>query len=182
MWRIDPFYWYLRASHRTLFSAVLKPEELSFVKLNLVKHRRVQWINLISSVLIFFGLRDVPTEQIGAVITALLAPVMVMGAAWFAVSFGAIPARLIKTSMVVTFWMYVAFKVSLSTMFIAIGFVTPPAIWPVLSLIYLAVDFSCAQYDTADGLKAGLDEAVLNHSRAALLYYQQQGITLDNNE
>lgn len=176
MYKIDPFYWYLRGAHRRLIGAQLRKDERAFVEGNIAKHRMVQWLNLAAGVLVFFALRTVSDDKMSTVITALLAPVMVMGTAWFAVSFGAVPARLIDCSMSVTFWMYTAFKVSLTTMFLAIGFITPPPLWPVLLLIYIAVDFSCAQYDTADGLKAGLDEAQLKHSRAALMYYEKQGI------
>lgn len=41
---------------------------------------------------------------------------------------------------------------------------------------------SCIQHDTADGLKAGLDEALLKHSRAALMYYLKQGISTEEEE
>ena len=61
-------------------------------------------------------------------------------------------------------------------MVVAIGFVTPWSLWPVLALIYAAVDISCIEYDTTDGLKAGLVDAMLMHSRAALQYYAKQGI------
>jgi len=177
MKRIDPFYWYLLHIHSTFTKANLEDAERSFVEVNINKHRKVQWVNLGASIMVFCSLQSVSSTDMSTVITALLAPVMVMGAAWFAVSFGAIPGKLIECSLSVTFWMYVAFKTSLSAMFLAIGFITPWMLWPVLCLIYLAVDFSCTQYDTADGLKAGLDEALLKHSRAAWLFYKRQGIT-----
>ena len=61
-------------------------------------------------------------------------------------------------------------------MFIAVMFVTPPFVWPALAIIYIGAVFACIQYDTADGLKAGLDEALLKHSRAAIVYYRKQGV------
>lgn len=182
MKHIDPFYWYLRLALRKLQGTMLHKEEVAFVQENINKHRKVQWVNFFCAVLVFFSLRSIDTNEMSTVIMALLAPVMVMGTAWFAISFGAIPARLIEFSMSITFWMYTAFKVALSTMFLAIAFTTPVLLWPVLLLIYVAVDFSCAQYDTADGLKAGLDEALLKHSRAALIYYQREGISTEGDE
>lgn len=175
----DPFYWYLMFSHRRLFKAELKPEERSFINKNINKHRLIQRINLLWAILIFFALQLVSDQQMSVVITALIAPVMIMGTAWFAVSFWAIPARLIDFSMEITFWLYLAFKLSLTTMFLSIGIISPVILWPVLILIYVAVDFSCAQYDTSDWLKAWLDEALLKHSRAALLYYKEQWIDID---
>jgi hypothetical protein len=160
----------------------LKEEEEEFVQENMDKHRGSQWINLICSILVYFSLLDVSESGIGTLVLLLIAPVMVMGSAWFNISFGAIPAKLIRSSMSITFWMYSVFKVSLSTMTIGIGFLSPPLLWPVLAFIYVGVDICCIQYDTADGLKAGLDEAVLKHSRAALMFYQKEGIDPENEE
>ncbi len=180
MKKLDPFYWYMILAHRQLLKAHLHAEEKIFVFTNINKHRTAQWINLFAAVIIFFALRSVPRADMGSVISALLAPVMVMGGAWFSLSFGAIPARLIDCSMSVTLWMYTGFKVSLTTMFLALGFITPPLLWIVFAVIYLAMDLSSTVYDTADGLKAGLDEAVLKHSRAALIYYNSQGIRVED--
>ena len=177
--QFDPFYRYLRFAHRRLFNAVLKEEESSFIIKNINKHRLVQRINLLAAILILFALKTVSTDQMSIVTTALIAPVMIMGTARFAVSFGSIPARLINFSMEITFRLFLAFKLSLTTMFLAIGIIAPPLLWPILILIYIGVDFSCAQYDTSDWLKAWLDEASLKHSRAALLYYKQQWINID---
>jgi hypothetical protein len=176
---LDPFYWYLRIAHRRLFKAELKKEERAFIAKNINKHRLIQWLNLLAAIFVFYTLQAVSPDKIGTVITALIAPVMVMGTAWFAISFGAIPARLIELSLEITFWVYLAFKLSLTVMFLAIGVITPALLWPVLILIYIAIDFSCAQYDTCDGLKAGLDEALLKHSRAAIIYYKDQGVDID---
>jgi hypothetical protein len=129
------------------------------------------------------ALNNTEAGSLNTVITSLIAPVMVMGTAWFAISFGAIPARLLNVSMVITFWMYLAFKLSLTTMFIAIAFIVDPLLWPVLATIYVAIDFSCSLYDTVDALKAGLDEAVLKHSRAALIYYKNKaGINIEEKD
>lgn len=176
---VDPFTWYLRLAHRRLITANLTDAEREFVDENIDKHRLVQWVNLLAGILVFISLRSVSDEKMGSVIGALLAPVMVMGAGWFAISFGAVPARLIACSMSVTFWMYTAFRVSLTAMLLAIAVIAPWTLWPVILLVSVAVDFSCTQYDTADGLKAGLDEAQLKHSRAALIYYEREGITPD---
>ena len=172
---LDPFYWYMRLVHIQFLSRTDKTEK-SFVESNITKHRLTQWINVVCIPFTFYSLKTVPEEQMSTLIFALLGTVAVMGTAWFQVSFGSIPAKLIMCSMSVTFFMYTAFKVSLTAMFLAIGFITSPTLWPVISLIYLCVELSCVQYDTADGLKAGLDEALLKHSRAALIYYSKQGI------
>ncbi len=175
--KTDPFYQYLKLMHRQfLQDGNLKEHETKFVLSNIQKHRKIRWLNGLCLPAIVHALWTVDPTQMSTVIVALLAPVMVMGGAWFAVSFGAVPSKLISVSMSITFWMFTAFKLSFTTMCLAIGFVTPASLWPVIALVYVAVDISCTQYDTTDGLKAGLDEAMLKHSRAAIMFYQQHGI------
>lgn len=176
---IDPFFFLLRKILASFFKASLNDEENRFVEDNLLKHRRVLWINAICTGLVIWSLQSVSKESLYALITALLAPVMVMGGAWFAMSFGAIPAKLISISMSVTSWMFIAFSVSLSAMIVAVCFISPFQLWPVWLIIYLGALISCIQYDTADGLKSGLDEAMLYHSRAALIYYEKNGIRVE---
>lgn len=175
MKKFDPFYWLLTWVLRRFLNVGLKNEELEFLQDNIRKHRKVLWCNVTVVACTVIGLQHYEGEIIG-LITALLAPVMVMGGAWFAVSFGGIPAKLIDSAMSITFWMFLAFTASLTTMLIAVGYISPPVLWPVFAAIYLGALLSCIQYDTADGLKAGLDEAQLRHSRAALRYYKKQGI------
>lgn len=177
--KLDPFYWFLKAMLRGFFKVELKSEEVDFISDNIQKHRKVLWINLIAAIFVVLALSKTDAKDIATLITALLAPVMVMGGAWFAISFGAIPAKLMNVSLSCTMWMFTAFLTSLTTMFIAVGFVTPAVVWPVLGIVYLSALFACIQYDTADGMKAGLDEAQLRHSRAAVRYYKKQGIDPD---
>ncbi len=177
--KIDPTYWTLRLILRGFINAELRPEEYAFVELNLRKHRAALWVNVLASVFVFLSLRQTPPAVIGVVITSLFAPVMVLGGAWFAISFGGVPKRLINTAMITTLLMFIAFSVSLSAMFIAVGCVVSPYLWPVLALIYACALASCIQYDTADGLKAGLDEARYRTSLAALLCLKGKGIDPD---
>jgi len=179
---MEPIAWFLKLIHRGFFSSQLKEEEKAFIKDNIRKHRIVLWINVVAAIFIYESLRRTPLESVGTVIASLIAPVMVLGTAWFSISFGGVPQRLINVAMSVSFWMFTAFVSSLSAMFIAVAFVTSPYLWPVLALIYLGALISCIQYDTADGLKVGLDEAVLKHSRAALAYYHKQGIQEEEEE
>jgi len=176
MWRLDPFHWMLKGVLRNFFD-IISWQEVSFVNDNIVKHRKVLWLNVGSAILVIITLRSAESAIVGSLINALIAPVMVMGTAWFAVSFGGVPTKLMKVAMSITFWLFTAFTVSLTTMFLAVGFVSPLTIWPVLLLVYMSAIISCILYDTVDGLKVGLDDAQLKHSRAALLYYKSQGIT-----
>ncbi len=174
--QFDPFYYLLRyIILRKFFYSGLKKEEKMFVLDNINKHRGVLWINAIIIVDVIIALRDV-VDNVDTLILALIAPVMVMGGAWFAITFGGIPIKLIDTAMSVTFWMFLAFSGSLSAMLVSVAYISPVVLWPTLVIIYLGGLFSCIQYDTADGLKAGLDEALFKHSRAAIRYYKKEGI------
>ncbi len=176
---LDPIYWFLRLTLRGFFLVPLGPEEKAFINENLRKHRAVLWINVATGIIIYFGLRQTRPEALNSVITALIAPVMVLGAAWFAITFGGIPQKLITTAITITFWMFSAFTASLSAMIITLCYVTPWLLWPVFIFIYIGTIVGCILYDTADGLKVGLDDALLRHSRAALRFYKEkQGIDL----
>ena len=178
--KIDPFYYILRYGIlRHFFSASLRKDEESFILENITKHRHAMWVTVGVSISVFISLNNSPETVINTVVSSLIAPAMLTGSAWFAISFGGIPAKLINIALSVTFWLFMAFLASLTTMFIAVGFVTPPLLWPALVIIYTGVLVSCIQYDTADSLKAGLDEAILKHSRAALTYYKNTGIDVD---
>jgi len=147
-----------------------------FIEENIQKHRRILWIVVMVGILSYFGLQTSSPDNVAVVVTALIAPAMLTGTAWFAITFGGIPAKLLSAAFSITFWMFVSFMASLTTMFVAVSFLSPIFILPVLAIIYLGILISSIQYDTTDGLKVGLDDAILKHSRAALSYYKKQGI------
>lgn len=173
---MDPIHHLISAILRPFFSASLSVEEKLFLKENAEKHRKVLWLNICAAALIPIGLSSGSDRDIGVIVSALIAPVMVLGTAWFAISFGGIPQKMITIAMSITFWVFSAFTISFTAMFLAVAHTVAPVIWPVLAFIYAGTLVACIQYDTADGLKAGLDDALLKHSRAALRYYNLQGI------
>jgi hypothetical protein len=174
--RIDPIYLLVRAICYRFFRASLAEWERDFLLTNISKHRAVLWFAVLATAPLALALRDADPSTIPTIITALIAPAMVTGGAWFAISFGGIPARFLDVAIQVTFWMLTAFTLSLHTMVIATMFIAPAIIWPVLLIIEFGVLAACILYDNADGLKIGLDEAVLRHSRAAIVFYRKQGI------
>lgn len=179
--KIDPVYLLLQNVVLARFiRGDITREERCFVFDNIEKHRRAMWINLICSTLVVWGLFKAPKDHVDGLIAALLGPVLVFGGAWFALSFGGIPKRIIDVAMSITFWMFMAFLTSMTTMFLVVAYVSPFPFWPVLALIYCAAYVACVQFDTADGFKAGLDEANLNCSRATLTYLEKKhGIVPD---
>lgn len=151
--------------------------ERVFLDKNVAKHARVLWVTAVVFVLSIIGMSGLSQESVSIVLTATLGPVMLLGGAWFAVSFGGIPERLLEAAMDITFWMFSAFMAALTIAMVAISFVTPIALWPIWILIIFGVWTSCVQYDTADGFKAGLDEATLEHARYAIEYYKKEGVS-----
>ncbi|MBT3418972.1 MAG: hypothetical protein HOC34_03270 [Candidatus Magasanikbacteria bacterium] len=175
--KIDPFYYLLRyIILKKFFSTNIKKHQTNFVLENIMKHRQILWINVITLSLAILGFISGQINDLNTVAIGLAAPVMFLGGAWFAVSFGGIPKNLLTLAMTITFWIFSAFSIALSLMITTLIFVTPWHFWPALIIIYIGTVFACIQYDTTDGLKVGLDEAQLRHSRAALLFYEKQGI------
>ncbi len=151
-------------------------DERVFLDANVGKHAKVGWFLVMVIIVSGFGLTNTDPEDITTVLTATLGPVMILGAAWFGVSFGGIPAKLLDAAMDITFWMFGAFMSSLTIAMLAVCFVTHPALWLVWAFIYIGTYVACVMYDTADGFKAGLDEAVLQHARYAVSHYRKSGV------
>ncbi len=172
---IDPFFLFLRyVVLRGFLHCDIQQDERGFVQDNIHKHRCALWINFLTMLCVMWGLLKTQEEGYSTIISALIGPVMVFGGAWFSMSFGGVPAKLMNIAMSITFWMFTAFLVSLTTMFISVAFVSPMQIWPMLVVVFCAGYMSCVQYDTADGLKAGLDDTLLRASRAHILYYKSK--------
>ena len=157
-------------------------DERAFLDDNVQKHARVAWLLVLVSLISGFGLLNTATADITTVLAATLGPVMVLGGAWFAISFGGIPAKLLDAAMDITLWMFAAFMSSLTVAMLAVCFVTHPVLWPVWLFIYIGTYVACVMYDTADGFKAGLDEAVLNHARYAVSHYKREGVNPERDD
>jgi len=72
--------------------------------------------------------------------------------------------------------MFSAFTLSLTTMMITVYFVLAGENYSVLAVLFFinfSVILSAMHYDTIDGLKVGLDEALKNHSQANLRYLKK---------
>lgn len=179
--RIDPLFLIIKnlICHK-FFKVELLEWEYDFVMENVNKHRKVLWLNIISISFILMGLKELTSAEIPTIIGALLAPAMVTGGAWFGITFGGIPQKLLDTAVDITFWMFLAFTLSLSTMVVAMCYITPWILWPLFSIIEIGVIIACIMYDNADGLKLGLDDTLLKHSRGALLSLARSGqISMD---
>lgn len=183
--RIDPVFWLVKFINKPFFDSNLIAWEYDFVIKNVRKHRKIVWANIIIIPFIWYGLNLIKSGDVSAeistIIVALLAPAMVTGAAWFAISFGGIPSKLLDTAMHITFWMFLSFTLSMTIMTVAMIHITHPVFWIGFIVIEVGVIISSMLYDNADGLKIGLDDTMLKHSRAALAYYKKMGIEETDN-
>lgn len=167
---LDPMYWISFSLSSPIFKYPLQTKEIDFIHDNINKHRIVLWVNVISSLIVFSSLRGLSVAELNSLITALMAPAFVTGGAWFAITFGGVPQRLLPLAINITLWMFAAFTVSLTSMFISLYFILPIQIFLVFGFIVLAIIISAVRYDNVDGLKAGLDEALRMHSLTHLKY------------
>ena len=187
---VDPVYVFL---DRIVFDGLFRPKpssdddepvgldlaELEFLVENLLKHRKILWCNIIlATFLHFWGLESIAAVGDPAVVVSgLLAPAMVTGAAWYTVSFGGIPEKFVRLAVVLTLWMFLAFSLSMTLLTALLCSLTP---WPigafVLMPIYVGLYLASMWYDNIDGLKIGLDSTLLKFSRASLNYYQKHGL------
>ncbi len=181
--RIDPIRFYVQWWHRGFTDKQIEKFEREFVDDNITKHVTVNWLTLACTCAVVYALRGSTKEAADSMILSLIGVVTVMGSAWFAISFGAVPLKFIDVSMTITRSMYLAFKVSFVATMIAVAHAVPsPALWPVFVLLYVAADAASMLYDTSDGLRAGLDNEMLEFAksgqivnRAWISWYEKYG-------
>lgn len=174
---MDPFFWVALSFSYFLLGKKYKlnQTESLFILDNVAKHRLVLWVNLLGGSLVYHSLVGSTPEQLSALINVLLAPAFITGGAWFAITFGGVPEKLLDAALIITFWMLSAFSLSLTTMGVAVYFSLNGS-WMLLSVILfinLSVILSAIMYDNIDGLKVGLDEALKSNSQANLRYLKK---------
>ena len=188
--RIDPVYIFLdRIVFNSLFALSKSGDEGSdgldradgaeseILLRNMVKHRWVLWINiLLVCFLSSYGLDYISKEYKELIISGLLAPAMITGAAWYAVSFGGFGEKYVSIAFRLTFLMFLSFTLSMTLLTTLLVSITPVVGMAVVVPIYLSLYFASVLYDSLDGLKMGLDTTLLRYLRAALNYYQKYGL------
>ena len=175
--KLDPLYWLsILFSYSLLTDKYqLRQDELVFIFRNISKHRLVLWVNLIGGVTIFYGLSNSNKSNLDSIISLLIAPSFITGGAWFAVTFGGVPQKLLDAAMVITFWMFSAFTLSLTTMTICAYYLIGGniAVLTILLIINFAVIIAATLYDSIDGLRIGLDESLKANSLATLRFLKK---------
>lgn len=156
-------------------------EQMEAVNENTIKHLKVMAVMiLLVPIAVFLKLAPILCESelllrlAGKVDpTNLTAVIMVMGGAWFFITFGAVPKALEKVAMDITLWMFMGFILSLEWLIIFM-IIESPLSAPPLLLIFWSVYAAAVQYDTMDIFKAGLDESQLKFSRLGRVVYLEQ--------
>ena len=191
----DPVYWFLdRIIFKNLFvprtiqsDGTIKKEhmeesETTFLLANLQKHRLILWLNLLTLfTLSYHGYDSLIGNNENAdpalLVSGLLAPAMITGAAWFAISFGGISEKFLDyAARYLTFALFSAFTLSLTLLSFLLISISPWQIGVIIVVVYAGIYYPCVLYDNLDGLKVGLDTTMLKFSRASLNYYQKHGL------
>ncbi|MDW3191645.1 MAG: hypothetical protein R8G66_04750 [Cytophagales bacterium] len=148
---------------------------------NILKHRWIAWVNIALAIFMYFlGLDYILYQSsfdVSIVVTGLLAPAMITGAAWFSVSFGGIPSNYINSALLITSCMFLSFSLSMTLLVVILCAIVHISISLLIIIpIYLALYVACILYDNTDGLKIGLDETQLKYSRAMLNFHRKRGL------
>lgn len=174
---IDPFFWvaYIFSYFLLTPKYELRKNEIAFILDNIDKHRKVLWVNIIGGSMVFHSLSGNSPEQLSALVSVLMAPAFITGGAWFAITFGGVPTKLLDAALVIRLWMFSAFTLSLTTMSIVAYYILDGNILMLIVLLFInfAVIISAILYDNIDGLKVGLDEALKDNSQATLRYLKK---------
>ncbi|HSS47393.1 MAG TPA: hypothetical protein VLX28_00470, partial [Thermoanaerobaculia bacterium] len=101
---------------------------------------------------------------------------VITGGAWYNLTFGGISEKFLGTAMRLTYWMFLAFSLSMTLLVILLCYLTPWPLRVVLVAVYGGLYIASILYDNVDGLKIGLDTTMLRFSRASLNYYQKHGL------
>lgn len=188
--RIDPIYLFFdRFLFKSLFQPpkasdpnqfeIIEESQIDFLVQNMKKHRVILWINIFIAIFLsVYGLEIIlKTGDAGIVVTGLLAPAMITGAAWFAISFGGIPEKFISIAFTLTLCMYLSFTLSMTILTCLLVAITPWSIGVLIIIpIYITLYIASMLYDNVDGLKIGLDSSLLKMSRASINYYRKHGL------
>lgn len=178
IWKlIDPLFWVSYSFSYFLLSPKYKLTkfEIAFIMDNIQKHRIVLWVNFIGGMIAFYALADNSQEQLNSIVLLLMVPIFVTGSAWFMISFGGVPTKLLDVALIITFWIFSAFTLSLTTMLIVAYYILEGEMFIqiVILFIYICIILSAIIYDDLDGLKIGLDETLKDNSEATLRYLKK---------
>jgi hypothetical protein len=151
----------------------LSTEQQEVTEDNIKKHVIIFILMILTAVYSYFIISNYYVEQIDTVLTSLLGVLFISGTAWFAITFGAIPARFMDFAVEITAHLFGALAIALTAVLIT-SIIALPFFTPVLFLAFIALYSASVKYDVADGLKIGIDEAVLEHAKVGRTYFVRE--------
>jgi len=151
----------------------LNEEQNSFLELNVKKHVKIFILILITMPYVYFVITRFYLDKIDIVMTALLGVLFVSGTAWYAISFGTVPARFLEFALEITSYLFAGFTVSLAAVLIA-GSIAVPFLIPILFIAFFNLYAASVKYDIADSLKIGIDEAMFKHAIVGRRYFTKE--------
>lgn len=185
--RLDPIYQLL---DRTLFARLFGPDsrshppeggpfnldfaEQELLVENLRKHRLILWLNVVLATgLLLLGAGTLRLEE-PIVVAYLFSGLIGPGIAWYTMSLSGIPGKHLGTALVLTFWLFLAFSIVSTVLFVAACSLVP---WwfalGVLAPTYISVYCAAVLHDNLDGLRIGPASEQLRFSRAVLLFRKE---------
>lgn len=152
----------------------LEKNEKAFLMDNAKKHIQSLLGMIAMLPFMIYGLHIADRAMLPVLVGGLVSPVVVTGTAWFVITFGAVPEKLLGIAMVLTRKMFGAFTESLTLAFLAVGWVCPWPLWVVLAMIWIKVYHAAFLYDCVDGLKTGLEPTMLENCRYGTKFFRRQ--------
>lgn len=171
----DPFYWLSYLLCWPVLNNEMETSQTNVIELNIEKYRFVLWVNFIFGIIASRGFFVTEKGDITVVLIAITAPTIVLGGAWFSISFGGVPDKLLKAAVSLTKWLFVAFCMCLITAALAITHIASIEISIVFIAVVLIAIFSAITYDNLDSLKIGLDDTLRRQSLTALAKLGSEG-------
>jgi hypothetical protein len=151
----------------------LNSEQRSITIDNIKKHTYIFLIMSFSVIYSFFIIYFNYIDKIDTVITSLLGVLFISGAAWFAITFGAIPLRFADFAIDITAFLFASFALSMGAVFAA-AIIAVPYLSPILFIAFYSLYNASVKYDIVDALKIGIDDAVLKHAKVGRIYFTRE--------
>lgn len=151
----------------------LSKEQAYILELNVKKHVKIFILMLMIIPYVYYVISTYYINRIDTVISALFGVLFISGAAWYAISFGAIPIRFMEFAVSITTYLFASLAVSMSAVFIAAS-IAVPLLSPVLFIVFFALYAASVKFDIVDALKLGIDETIYLNAKADRVYYLRE--------
>jgi hypothetical protein len=166
-----------RSYHKVFLGKIdlnkLNKDQMEITEMNVKKHTKIFLFSILAMVYTYIVISNYYSNSFGTVMTALFGVLFVSGTAWFAITFGAIPARYKDFAVQTTAYLFASFSFSMAAVFIAAS-VSLPLLTPIFFIAFFALYGASVKYDVADGLKIGIEEAHYKHSVTGRIYYVRE--------